>query len=355
MILTVEQLKFLKTFVDSADTKTQLADKIFIHVKDNVARFVQFSSDLKLFYEMPVRSKDFTLLISTTLLWSLIKTFPDTKDVTITETGIDFDKDESSYTFDTFDIPFPDISKFLASFQTKANSFMVKSLDKLRMAMPYCGQDGFEVISIMDNHFVASNRAQSAILETDNLLEVGPTKCFYFPKSVAALWSSLGKPEIELIDHPNYFVFNYDGINCVAAKDKRYALPYMFSPTLDKKFSHSTSIKVAKKEFLDTLKRMSVFVYKNPNTRIYMTADGNRLLIENRDFNKSKEKVEVIACSPTLQGTSVCISCTNLMSAIQSLTGKEITIQVSDKMDNKIAVTVTDEDAKNKFILVLSK
>jgi hypothetical protein len=100
---------------------------------------------------------------------------------------------------------------------------------------------------------------------------------------------------------------------------------------------------------------MSFFTFNNPSYRIFITINEDHLLIENRDFNKSYEKVILTKPNKALNGVTVIVNSNNILNFINLLEDDSILIFVNPSKDNRNTIRFEDMDGKYKFVHLLLK
>lgn len=344
MILTKKQLSFIETYVACVDSKTKLGNKLFIRVKDKVVTFSQFASNVKLFTQFNTSSNDnFEMLISTSIFKTFLNTVREDQEIQFSKDGISLGE-ESTYTFENFSIEFPNVDMFYQYFKEDPTEIIgMVDVKNLSLATKYCGVNDIEVIGLMDNSFVSSDRLETIIIGTKNKTsKTGENGIFYIPKEIANLLYKTEQIKIEEHRNRNFWLFSIGNTYCVI-EYKRYALPYFFSEKMKSVYDHKYKIIFDKKTLLESLKRMSIFSVDNPSTRIHLVFDRDNFRIENRDFNRSNERIEYKYCDSEILGKYAIISCSGLLKAVSSLQGEEAHVFISEDERNNRTIKIQDE------------
>lgn len=356
MRLTKSQLDFISVFVSSADTKTQLGNKLYIRVKNGEAVFAQYGFNAKLFKRFATESnEEFEMLVSTNIFSNFIGTIKDDEEIVLTKDGVSI-KENSNYSFESFSIQFPDVDEFFRVFEDdSATEFEIKDFDALRIAKMYCGKtDDVEIISLQDNFWVSSDRLEISILKTKNETpKVGEDNIFYIPKELVAMFDKMDSVTIREYPDKNFWTFKYNDIYCVI-EYRKYALPYIFGTEIKKNYDHKHKITFKTDVFRQALKRMNIFAADNQSSRIYLSID-KVFQIENRDHNVSKEQVEYEYCDSEIFGREVSISCAGLLKACQYVDTDHVSIFVSNNPENKRTIRLEDETGNYQFIITQVK
>lgn len=352
MRVTKSKLQFLKDYVSIIDTSSPLGDKLKIKVKEGEVIYAQKSSDAFLITKVSSDTKEnFELLIQTKMFWDFINTIKDEDELIITEKGIDLGE-ERHYTFDSFDLSFPnldDIYKKIEDISDESEpfSFEFKDFDKLQTVQKYMGKDNTETVGFMKDKLLSSDRVQIAYTEANMNL---PKNFFFSKPAVDLMISRAKKDSIKVNLTKTFYYFVLDNTYCIF-EWKTFLIPDLFSASAYSRFNQSDKVIVNKKDLNSVLTRMSFFVYNNPQNRIFITIKGDHLLIENRDFNKSYEKVDLIERNSDLENVTIIVNNKNLLSFLSNLSGDNVSLFINK--DSSQRSTLRLEDPTFKFVHVL--
>lgn len=348
MIINNKDLQFLNIFTTLSDTKTILGDKLLLSIKDGVCYFVQFGVNVKLIKKIEVNSKDnFSLLMNTNQFTQFINSLGENSDLKIINNKIFF-KEDTEYSIDPLDISFPEFKNFLDNTDTAIHK-TITNFKHLQILKDYLGKDSSNVLSLMDNCFVTMDKSSICIVPTKNDFELKSSKIFFIPTNIFQLIERYNIEQLNISIFDTYWSFVYDGITFIISF-KEYEVPYIFSKDLHSRFNHTKKISINRDQFYWALKRMSIFSQYNINSRIYLTFGKENLLIENRDFNKSKERVDILYCDSELQDKMVIISCQNLLKTIDNTKSNEIDIFISIDPNNNSTIRIEDNNEGLIFI-----
>lgn len=352
-----DRLDFLKFYVGCVDNSTQLSDKVFINVKKNHIDFVQMSSNVDLFHRVEAESnEEFSLYVPTNLLFRFVESLPDGSDFMFHREGVIIDGEDTDYGFSSYDRLSPfDTDKYYEKLLSTdcINTFSIHDIDDINICKKYVGKNlrySIDCMAYMDDCFVASDQMRTCVIKTDNATGMkGKKNMIFFPQSILSIFTKL-EEKIEIRNYENNFIINYNDI-FFTVKKKRYDTPYIFDPAIFAKFDHRHKFIVDQKIFDKALSRMKLFAEQNPGTRIWLSVKNNSLTIENRDFNKSRERIDLVECDKELNGLEFAISGDSLWRAVMDIDSKNVMIYASQ--DNTLAIRVEDETGRIKIILVL--
>lgn len=358
MKVNKKELAFLKQYTAVTETSTALGDKLKISVKPGKVTYAQSSGDTTLI--TPIGSntaEEFDLLVNTKMFYDFISTINDTDEIIITEKGISLGEDKS-YTFESYDLNFPNIEKLLEDLEKEDQSqnpdliFVdFVDFDELAILQKFIGDDSTETLGIMKTRLLATNRIRIAYC--DSSINI-PDNKFISKKAVQLLLSQKDKKTVRIGFSPKFYFFKVDDTICIFDW-RRYSVPAgLFEPDMYKHFNHVDYIKVNRTELITALTRMSFFTSDNPGNRIFLTITGTSLSIENRDFNKSYEKIPVVEISNNeIENTTFIFSNKHIIEYVKCLGGDDIYLYVNP--DPNLQKVVRFEDGVHKYHFALTK
>lgn len=354
MRVTKERLKFLKEYISASDTSTPLGDKLKIQVREGEVIYAQQSRDAFLITKISSDTKEnFDLLVQTKMFWDFLSTLEDEVELVVTEKGIDLGEGKH-YTFDSFDMSFPDVSALYekvhnASQDPETTFFEFKDFDKLSVVQKFVGKDNTEAVGFMKNKLLGSDRVQIAYCDADIDLQ---NNYFFGRPAINLLLSQVGKQMVKVNLAKSFYFFTLNDTLCIF-EWKQFIIPDLFAPQAFARFNQSDKVIVSKKDLSSVLNRMSFFVFNNPSFRIYISIKGDNLLIENRDFNKSYEKIPLIEKNPDLEDVTIIVSNKNLITFLSNLKGETISLFINKDSSSRVSLRIEDESSQFNFVHVL--
>lgn len=349
-------LKFLKEYVSASDTSTPLGDKLKIQVKDGEVIYAQQSKDAFLITRVSSDTKEnFELLVQTKMFWDFLNTTNEEDELIITEKGIDLGEDKH-YTFDSFDLSFPDVNSLYekvnkASSDPSTFSFEFKDFDKLNVVQKFIGKDSTEAVGFMKDKLLGSDRVQIAYSKADMNL---PQNYFFGKPAINLILSQKPKGVVKVNLTENFYYFTLDNTLCIF-EWKTFTIPDLFSAAAFSKFNQLDKVVVNKKDLNSVLTRMGFFVYDNPSNRIFITVKEDHILIENRDFNKSYEKVYLVERNNELDGVTIILNNKNLLSFISNFDDDLISLYINKEDSSRATLRLEDSKGIFSFVHVLLK
>jgi hypothetical protein len=355
MKIKKSDLKFLKEYSAISETSTVLGNKLKIDVKNNTVTYSQRSKDATLITTIPCSTnEEFNLLIDTKTFWDFINTLDDDEELNVNEDGFSIGQDKK-YTFDVSELDFVNVDEILNLIEESKKSSDTVSFDfneyeQLKTVYSFMGKDSLESIGLMKNKILSTDRIQIVYRDCNFSLD----KNYFISKLAGQLLreNSNFTTKIYLTDD---FYFFYMGNTVCIFEWRTFTIPDLFQDSAYSKFNQTDSIEINKKELKTSLKRMSFFTFNNPSYRIFITINEDHLLIENRDFNKSYEKVILTKPNKALNGITVIVNSNNILNFINLLEDDSILIFVNPSKDNRNTIRFEDMDGKYKFVHLLLK
>jgi hypothetical protein len=359
MVVNKEQLQFLSDYVSISESTTAVGNKLQIISKiGNKAIFVQKSLDATLIREIDcVTTSDFEILVEVKMFWNFINSVSKNEEIEITPDGFNIGQDKH-YTFEMHNSEFfnvDEIMKIINDAKVEDTTFMFpfKDFNTLGIAYKYMGKDTLQTIGFMKDKILGTDRFQivygnASFNLTDNY--------FLSKPAVSLLIQHKDKQEIPIFLNGRFYFFEIEGTICIF-EWKSYAIPDLFEAKPYSRFNQKDFVKLNKEEFKSTLNRMSFFVTNNPSMRIFLTLKSNHILIENRDFNKSFEKVYYTQGNQNLEEITVIVNCKNLITFLENMEkdSDEVFFFVNSDHSNRSTIRLEDSTSNFKFIHVLLK
>lgn len=347
MKIKPKDLDFLSVYKIVKDS-SPLGNKLRIEVKNGKVRYSQKTelSFLTTEKENADLTEEFELLIDLQSFTDFIGSVGKDEEVTISKTGVSLSKD-NHYNFENFTLAFPnvnDILQMVENSKSTSTSLVIKDIDKLNVIKQFVGKDTLETVALLKGKLLSTDRMRIAYTSTDLV----STENYFLSKQAI----DLIKSETELFLSDKFYHFNIGEVLCIF-NWKEYKVPDLLSPTAMNNFNQTNHIVLDKSKLLQVLTRMNFFVTNNENNRIFLTVNSDNLLVENRDFNKSHDKVELKIGDSTLEGLVFIISCPNFISIIKQLQGNDIHFYFNP--DESSRKTVRIEDENHNFIFVHSR
>lgn len=352
MRLVKDNLKFLKQYVSIAESSTVLGDKLKIEVTSGKVTYIQKSKDTTLVTSVPTTTnEEFVLIVQTKIFWDFLSTLKDTEELIITKEGISLGEDKS-YNFDCYNIDFPKVENLLKEVELSKTDdsvfkFDFKDYEKLNLAMKYMGKDSIECVGLMKDKIVGTDKIQIYYSDAQVTL---PKNYFISKNSAQLIMSQKGKQEaVRITMADKYYFFEVDGVLCIFDW-KTYSVPDLFQPNIYSKFNQSDKVTVHRSDLGSVLNRMSFFVADNPSNRIFVSIQKENLLIENKDFNKSYEKIPLLQGNQDLIGCQFIVSCKNITSFLSNFSEDEISIFVNKDESQRSPIRFEDSKGVNKLV-----
>jgi len=356
MRVTKEGLKFLKEYIGVIETSTTLGDKLKIEVQKGKVTYSQKSKDVTLITTVSSdTAEEFSLLVQTKMFWDFLNTISDKDELIITEKGISLGEDKN-YTFESYTLEFPNVQKLLTEVESVKNdgstiTFDFKDFDKLAKVSKYIGKDSLETVGLMKDKLLGTDKIQIAYCDSSVTL----AKNYFISRSaINLILSQKGKDSVRIFFSDKFYTITVDQTICVF-EWKTYSVPDLFDTKPYSNFNQTDFIRVNRAELMTALTRMSFFVSSNPSNRVFVTVNEDNLLIENRDFNKSYEKITLLDKNKSLEGSLVVLNCKNLMNFISSLDESEISIFINSDSNSRKTVRFEDSSKTFKFVHVKLK
>lgn len=350
-----EDLKFLKEYSAIVETSTVLGNKLKIDVKGNTATYIQNSKDATLITTIPCSTnEEFDLLIETKTFWDFINTLDEDEELSITSDGFTIGENKK-YTFDVSQLDFINVTELLETINESKQSsdtikFAFKDYDQLKTVYPFMGKDSLESIGLMKNKILTTDRIQIVYRDCEFDLKDN----YFISKLAGQLLKENGEGITDIYITKDFYFF-YKGNTICIFEWKQYTIPDLFQESAYSRFNQKDSIEVNKKEIKTSLKRMSFFTMDNPSYRIFLTISENDLLIENRDYNKSYEKVPLIKNNKNLNGVTFIVNSNNILNFINNIEDDSVLIFVNPSQENRNTIRLEDTNGKYKFVHLLLK
>lgn len=342
-----KDLDFLSIYKIVKDS-SPLGNKLRIEVKNGKVRYSQKTelSFLTTEKDNSDITEEFELLIDLQSFTDFISSVGKEEEIEVSKTGVSLSKD-NHYNFENFTLAFPnvtDILKMVEDSKLTSTSLVIKEVDKLNVIKQFVGKDTLETVALLKGKLLSTDRMKIAYTSTDLVSQEN-----YFLSKQAI---DLIKSETELFLSDKFYYFNVNEVLCIF-NWKEYKVPDLLSPNAYANFNQTNHVIVDKTKLLQVLTRMNFFVTNNENNRIFLTVNSDNLLIENRDFNKSHDKVELKTSDTSLNGLVFIISCPNMISIVKQLQGSDIYLYFNP--DEASRKTVRIEDENHNFIFVHSR
>lgn len=342
-----KDLDFLSIYKIVKDS-SPLGNKLRIEVKNGNVRYSQKTelSFLTTEKDNSDITEEFELLIDLQSFTDFISSVGKEEEIEVSKTGVSLSKD-NHYNFENFTLAFPnvtDILKMVEDSKLTSTSLVIKEVDKLNVIKQFVGKDTLETVALLKGKLLSTDRMKIAYTSTDLVSQEN-----YFLSKQAI---DLIKSETELFLSDKFYYFNVNEVLCIF-NWKEYKVPDLLSPNAYANFNQTNHVIVDKTKLLQVLTRMNFFVTNNENNRIFLTVNSDNLLIENRDFNKSHDKVELKTSDTSLNGLVFIISCPNMISIVKQLQGSDIYLYFNP--DEASRKTVRIEDENHNFIFVHSR
>lgn len=350
-----QDLKFLKEYAGISETSTVLGNKLKIDVKSNTATYIQNSKDATLITTIPCNTnEEFDLLIETKTFWDFLNTLDEEEELNVTPEGFTIGEDKK-YTFDVSELDFINVDELLDTIKKSEKSgdtvsFDFKDYDQLKTVYPFMGKDSLEAIGLMKDKILTTDRIQIVYRDCDFSL-----KDNYFISKLAGQLLKENGEGITKIYITEDFYFFYKGNTICIFEWTNYSIPDLFQDSAYSRFNQTDSVQLNKKEIKTSLKRMSYFTMDNPSYRVFITINDDHLLIENRDYNKSYEKVPLIKNNKNLSGVTFIVNSNNILNFINNIEDEVVSLFINSSQDNRNTVRLEDSNGKYKFVHLLLK
>lgn len=347
MIVKPKDLDFLSVYKIVKDS-SPLGNKLRIEVKNGKVRYSQKTELSFLTTEKDTLdvTEEFELLIDLQSFTDFIGSVGKEEEITISKTGVSLSKD-NHYNFENFTLAFPNVNDILQMIEDSkliSTSLVIKDIDKLNVIKQFVGKDTLETVALLKGNLLSTDRMKIAYTKTDLV----STENYFLSKQAI----DLIKSETELNLSDKFYHFKVGDVLCIF-NWKEYKVPDLLSPNAMANFNQTNHIVLDKSKLIQVLTRMNFFVTNNENNRIFLTVNSDNLLIENRDFNKSHDKVELKTGDSSLEGLVFIVSCPNMITIVKQLQGNEIYLYFNPEEANRKTVRIEDEN--HNFIFVHSR
>lgn len=351
------QLQFLKDFVSVSENTTPLGNKLKLKIEpNNKVVFVQKGKETTLIYELDCETKEqFEILVDVKMFWDFINTVDENEDLLITPKGF-FLGEDKHYTFETHQMEFFDVDQLkntVAESRTQSSTtmFVFNDFNKLAICSKYVGKDNLETIALMKDKILGTDRIQIVYSSANFNLD---KNYFLSKQAINILINHKDLNQIEIFLAENFYFFEVKGILCVF-QWKQFAVPDLFEAKPLSRFNQTEKVVLNKKDLMTSLNRMSFFVSNNPSNRVFVTFKNNHLLIENRDFNKSYEKVYYVSGNDKLQESTIIVSCKNILNFLNNVESNEVALFLNPDQNSQSTLRLEDISSNFKFVHVLLK
>lgn len=356
------KLDFLDAFyIASSNEKNASKLDVIVDVRPDRVVFGLFGELLHLLYSVMQPNSDtgvWTYPIQK--LYPLLQQFPKDAEIEFTETEIRFSK-KQKYSFQkqlaVYD-PTDTILQKIAEAPKRSFSFV--DLDKLSLTKSFQGSDtNLSVTDLQNNHWVASNKQVVCMFNTKNSL---PNEIFHIPKIIIQLAEKLKLQSLEIRQYdeikpgiPGWILEN-QGLHILVAEQK-YILPNVFTPAIAQNIP-TDSLSVDKKELISALNRLAVVSVENLDNRIYISAKGDELYLESREYNICQEIIPIKSKSYTPKGDiEFLIDTQSFIRGINAVPGDIITIKVNSDPSAPMRMIQLENSTQEEKVLhvLLSK
>lgn len=355
MKIDKSKLDFLKLYGALSETQTRLGDKIKIFSKkDDGVYFLVCTKNANLTYKLSENVdeiKDFELIFNLSDFTSLISKIPNDSFVDIDINGIKFNKNGTKYTLDTFDIEFPIFDDSLNS--DKVKTFILKNLNYLDALKNYTGDKKLDAVVVIDGYYFSSDRRLGCIVKTDTNLN-GIIDRFYIPRIVCNYIQKFEVEELEIKVNIKEEIWGFilNGITAVIPMQV-YSLPNLLEEPYINMYDHKLFIQLEKDAFKNALNRMSVVSNKNPDSRIYISFEKNKIIIESRDYNMSREEIDCDVREEFI-GKFIIVSSLYLQRIVNDIGDKkEIKLCMAENPQEVPAIKIETIEGDCKFLHIL--
>lgn len=358
MVFTKEQLYFISLYNSCKNKETNISDKTNLQSKGNKFYFFQYTPDIKFITAFDKKDDgiDFNKSYETQSLNYLVNSFNDndiTFDLDIENNIIKFNNSEyslSNYIYET-DFPAEYIEIYENGYDEK---FVVEDISKIINTKLFMSKidNNFDNFTLMNNHFVSFNRTILSVLKTQN--KIDETLCF--PSSFIDIIKFLKEYkniEIRKLQGGQFYSFKIHN-TYVFLDIKNNNIPDIFDPEIRKKFEHNSQIVVKKENILNCLNRLKTVSINNPENRILVEIQNNKMILKSIDSQKAQEIVELESLSKDLNGLVFLCSSFSLYDIIYNIKESDIYIEL-DNDDNLQNIKITNEGNTIMYVLVLLK
>ena len=347
MDFTKESLSFLEVFGLVSNTKSFLNDKINIQSDEDKIYFSQYGDDSKLIYTMDnVTKEKINVTYLTNQLNSMIKSCNEGDIISITPTNLAFGKN-SEYKFESYDFTDSNPKSYLEMISKNDNKkFNIIDLAKYNNVKKFISNEKeLNCISLQDNHFVSFNGQIIGISKTENNIDeqLNLSPIFF------TLVNNLGLKEISLmsLQEGQFFYFNSNNLN-VFLPVNDYSIPYVFGDDVKEELNQPYFVSCDRNNFANALHRISIISQMNPETRVYVSFEKDRMIIESKDNGQGKETIEATVMKE-LEGFYIILSSSYLNSIVSLLKGNTISMSMKPNRDIK-AIKITDEKEVDYYV-----
>lgn len=357
MKISREQLDFIKYFQTFSCTDTKISDKVIIKVKKNSSIFSLITPRAVLVKKIEIESEEeFLGAFPIKNLYSLIKTLKDKVEIEFIKDTIRFKNAE--YSFETSDISSVEDCELILSrlSTTDGVEISLKNIRRMGVVLPYIGDARFTDVAFYKNAYIATdgNYVISTICVDDSASAKNePVLKYYFSREIIKTLS-----EAETNEEPIQVRQNADGIMSlnladtiiIVQKEKKF-VPDIFSDDFKSQNDHKYNVEIDREEFVSTLQRIKSIAQDNPESRIYITFAKDAIVIESKDYNKSREEISAVVDSELISN-QIIVSSKNLEKICMSLTGEKLKFGVP--LDKEAALMrITDSIAVINFYNIL--
>lgn len=345
-----EQLNFLHLFSLYADNSIN-GDKTRVLIQDDKIYFCQFGLDSKLIYVMNnihnIENNEHIFV--TSQLNSLIKMCKD-DDVIEIKDGYIILGSNAKYKISEYE--YEDVSPLeVIDYFNTANKIIIKELNKINMVKDFVGKDtGYNVIAIMNNHFVTYNEFVLGFVSTENII-----KNDMIPFSMQKFIEYMNMDEMEFsnINDNFYGISLNDKLYCVFEK-RQHHIPFIFDEEYTGLYEHTNKIIVDTKELKQKLQRISIVSKENLGNKIYIECDKNKIKLQTREEPIGEEVFDADVESE-LEGFYVKVYCGYLQSIVNKIVDEKIEIWITPDKETIQTITVKGIESNARYVCVLSE
>jgi hypothetical protein len=347
MDFTKENLSFLEVFGLISNTKSFLSDKINIQSDDNTVYFSQYGDDSKLIYTMENITKEkLNVTYLTNQLNSMIKSCNDNDKISITSDGLTFGKN-SEYKFESYDFTDSHPKSYLEMIEGNDNKkFKIIDLVKYNNVKKFISnEEKLNCASLQDNNLVSFNGQIIAISKTENSI----SEQLNLSPNFFSLVNNLGLKEVVItsLQDGQFFYFKSGNLNIFLPVND-YSIPYVFGDDVKEELNQPYFVDCDRNNLANALHRISIVSQMNPETRVYVSFEKDRMIIESKDNGQGKETIEATVMKE-LEGFYVILSSSYLNSIVSLLKGNTITMYMRPNKDIK-AIKIVDEKEVDYYV-----
>lgn len=350
MIFNKEELNFLELYSLLADNKDpRKNDKVQIKAKkdENIVIFSQFSEEATLITKLEKKvDEEFTLILPSPKLYSLIRTLSDNTILKIEKSGIFFNSNK--YDFEKVDFELNDTDHFLMlSEKENDNKKVIKQVDKAFLLKPYIGKNELAVIHLNNNYFISA-LSEGTVIAAMKTLE-NKNINFYFPKIIIdiAKLANIKEIEFDLFEELGIYYFKINKTT-IFMVNKENSLPDIFSDDIKKIYEHNYNIIINKNELLESLKRIKIIAMNNIDSRILCAFKDSKMYIESKDNDYACEIINA-KIDKELENYSGYLSAVILDNIINNITSENIILKINPDKES-IAIKLESESKDTFFI-----